>query len=225
MSKDKKIQSLIKKELKSENSKEKYLNILDHRIDDNRKSIGKLFLILLITAIAFPLLTDTKISEISIGPLKIIDSKTALSLIPTIFTFTYYKYLMIWFDLVEQKRTFELLTAELFSLDVKSFLNDRLKPFSITDSIDKHHSQSKLDSIGCITYFFWIPTIFIVILFPFFFEFYLIKKILEVLNPKSILDWLLFITPILIGLFTILMIIQVIRNDLKKNKNNIQQNI
>ncbi|RSK39047.1 hypothetical protein [Mangrovimonas spongiae] len=225
MSKDEKIQSLIKEELKSESSREKYLNILDHRIDDNRKSMGKHFLVLLLTALAFPLLMETKISEISIGPLKIIDSKIALSLIPTVFTFVYYKYLMIWFDLVEQKRTFKLLTAELFGIDVKSFLNDRLKPFSITDSIDKHHSQRKLDSIGCITYFFWIPTGFILILFPFAFEFYLIKKVFEILNPKSIFEWLLFIAPILIGLFTILMLIQVIRNDLKKDKASTQQRV
>lgn len=215
LSKDEKIQSLIQKELNSESLKEKYLNILDQRIDDNRKSIGKYFLVLLLTALAFPLLMETKISEISIGPLKIIDSKIVLSLIPSVFTFVFYKYLMIWFDLVEQKRTYNLLTAELFSIDVKSFLNDRLKPFSITDSISRHHTQIELDSIGCITYLFWIPTAIILILFPFAFEFYLIKKVYEILNPKSILEWLLFITPIIIVLFTLLMFIQVFRNDLK----------
>jgi len=218
LSKDDKIKTLITEELKSENAKEKYLDILDHRIDDNRKSMGRLFLVLLLTTLAFPLLLETKISEISIGPLKIIDSKIGLGIIPTIFTFAYYKYLMIWFDIVEQKRTFKLLTSELFNIDLKSFLNERLKPFSITDSIDKHHSRGKMDSIGCLSLFFWIPTGFVLIFFPFVFEVYLIKKLFEILQPESIFDWLLFITPIMIGIFTLLMLIQVIRNDLKKDK-------
>ncbi|WP_106791672.1 hypothetical protein [Aquimarina sp. Aq78] len=217
MNKEEKIKSLIKEGLKSENSKEKYLNILDHRIEDNRKSMARLFLILLLTGLAFPLLLETKISEISIGPLKIIDSSITLSLVPTIFTFAYYKYLMIWFDLIGQKRIFKLLTAELFNIELKSFLNDKLKPFSITDSIDKHHSQKKIDSIGCISYLFWIPTGLILILLPFVFEIYMIKKVFEILKPESIFDWLLFIAPILISLFTILMLIQVIKKDKKES--------
>ena len=49
MDRDQKVFSFIKEELKSENSKEKYLDILSQRMEDNRKAIGRLFLVLILS--------------------------------------------------------------------------------------------------------------------------------------------------------------------------------
>ncbi|WP_299252039.1 hypothetical protein [uncultured Lacinutrix sp.] len=220
MSKEQRILSYIKEELKSENAKEKFLDILSQRMEDNRKALSRLFLVLLLTAIAFPLIAETKITEISIGPFKIIDSNIALAIIPSIFTYAYYKYLLIWFDFVEQKRTYRFLTLDYFKLKPNSFLNDRLNPFSISDSISRHHTQERFDAIGCLSYLLWIPTAFVLIFLPFGIEFYLIKEMFETIKPVSFIDWVIVLVPILIALFTILSLIQVIKNDLKGGKNN-----
>ena len=209
---------LIQKQLTDQQSKEKYLDILNVRIEDNRKSIGKIFIILILTTLSFPLLIDTKIVEISLGPFKIIDSNIVLSLLPLIFNYSYYKYLMIWYDLAEQKITYKLLTSIVFNIGQKSFLNERLKPFSITDSISKHHNQEKNDKVGYLAALLLIPSGLILILFPFIFEIYLLIKVFEVLRPKYFFEWLIFITSILTVLFTILMLIQVIKNDLNDEK-------
>lgn len=218
MSKDQRILSKIQEGLKSKESKEKYLDILNQRMEDNRKALGRLFIVLILSAIAFPLIADTKIAEISIGPFKIIDSDIALAIIPTIFTYAYYKYLLIWFDFVEQKRTYRLLTTNYFGFEYDSFLNDRLNPFSVVDSISRHHTQEKFDMIGCLSYLLWIPTAFVLIFLPFATEFYLIKRTFEIVLPTSLIDWTVVIIPILIALFTILSLIQVIKNDLKNSK-------
>jgi len=204
LDRDQKVFSFIKEELKSENSKEKYLDILSQRMEDNRKAIGRLFLVLILSAAAFPLIAQTKIAEISIGPFKIIDGDIALAIIPTIFTYTYYKYLLIWFDFVDQKRTFRLVTSAYFGLKSDSFLNERLNPFSVIDSITRHNKQEKMDIIGCLSNLLWIPTAFVLIFLPFGIEYYLIKETYEIINPISFIDWLIVIIPTLIALFTVL---------------------
>ena len=218
MSKDQRIYEYIQQELKTENSKEKFLDILTQRMDDNRKALSRLFFVLILSAVSFPLIAETKISEISIGPLKIIDSNIALAAIPTIFTYSYYKYLLIWFDLVEQKRTYRLLTLDYFNFKPNSFLSDRLNPFSVVDSVSRHHTQKKLDLIGCLSYLIWIPTVFVLGFLPFGVEFYLIKETIKTIVPISFIDWTIIIIPILIALLTILSLIQVFRNDSKKGK-------
>ncbi len=218
LSKDKRISSFIQEELKTESAKEKFLDILIQRLEDNRKALGSVFLVLLFTAIAFPLIAETKISEISIGPFKIIDSDIALVIIPTIFTFAYYKYLLIWFDFVEQKRTYRLLTKDYFKFKSNSYLNDRLNPFSITDSISRHHAQEKFGVFGCLSYLLWIPTALVLVFLPFGVEFYMIKETFEIIQPDTIIKWVIIFIPILITLFTIFSLVQVFRNDSKSDK-------
>lgn len=213
-----KIQSTIDIALNTESSKNKYLDILERRIEDNRKLMGKISLSLLIIGLSFPLILETKISEFSLGPLKIIDTKIIISLTPIVFTFLYFKYLMIWFDLVEQKKLYKILSANIFKIEIKSFLNERLRPFSITDSVEKHHSNQKLDKFGVITYLLWIPTGFFILISPLAYELFLIKKLHETIKPESLIEWTLFISPILITTLTIIMFIQVINNSIKEDE-------
>ena len=213
MDKDEKIGSRIDDSLNSNESKTQFLSILDERISSNRKLMSRLFTMLIITGFAFPLLIEAKISEISFGPLKIIDKQIIIGLIPTIFSFTYYKYISVWLDLVEQKNTFKNLTSKLFNIEIDSFLNQRLKQFSVLDSLMKYHQQDKMDKIGCLSYILWIPAALILIFFPFSFEFYMTKHLYYSLDQKNLIDWSLVILPIALFLFTILTIVQAFRKE------------
>jgi uncharacterized membrane protein YhdT len=61
----------------------------------------------------------------------------------------------------------------------------------------------------------WIPTGLILLLLPFLFEAYLIKKTKEIFGLDNTIEWTIFLLPILIGIFTILHIMQVIKNEAK----------
>lgn len=103
LSKEESIKSILIRDLKNTEHRIKYLEILEKRIDENKKEIGSIFLVLAICGFAFHLLLQRKISEVTIGPFKISDTNIILAIIPTVFTFLYYKYLMIWYDFVEKK--------------------------------------------------------------------------------------------------------------------------
>lgn len=215
MTTDEKSNKLLSDSLKTENSREKFLELLDKRIEENRKSLGGLFVILILCALSFNLLLQTKISEINIGPLKINDNKVIFALIPTIFTFVYYKYIMIWVEISEQKRTYNNLTSIIFEIENNSTLNNVIKPFSITDSIFKHQENEK-GFLGCLTNLFWIPIGLFMMFIPFVYEYYLIDKLVRNLKPTNFFEWFLFICPIIISIYTIITLINVVRNGLKK---------
>lgn len=216
MSQEDFINKLLHENLQTKEKQEKYLEILDKRIEENRKSLGGLFIILIFSILAIHLLLQTKILEINLGPLKITDNKIIFGLIPTIFTLVYYKYLMIWVEISDQKRIYNALTSNYFSLNPKSLLIDKIKPFSIIDSIGRHTKDE--NTLGFLTNLIWIPISMFVLFSAFIYEFYLIYKLFIDLQPKNIFDWFLFICPMIISIYTILMLMNVIKNQFKNDK-------
>jgi|GEM_PF-5607454 len=216
MSQEDFIKKILQENLQTKDQQEKYLEILDRRLDENKKSLSGLFIILIFSVLAIHLLLQTKISEINIGPFKITDSKIIFGLVPTIYTLVYYKYLMIWVEISDQKRIYNLLISKYFSLKDTSLLSDKIKPFSIIDSIGRHQKNGK--TLGCLTNLMWIPIALFVLFCPFLYEYYLIYKLFIDLQPKNIFDWFLFICPILISIYTILMLINVIKNQFNEDK-------
>lgn len=216
MSQEDFINKLLHENLQTKEKQEKYLEILDKRIEENRKSLGGLFIILIFSILAIHLLLQTKISEINIGPLKITDNKIIFGLIPTIFTLVYYKYLMIWVEISDQKRIYNALTSNYFSLNTESILIDKIKPFSIIDSIGRHSKNG--NTLGCATNLIWVLISMFVLFSPFIYEFYLIYKLFIDLQPKNIFDWFLFVCPMIISIYTILMLMNVIKNQFKNNQ-------
>jgi hypothetical protein len=105
MTEEERIKNEIQNSLITSDSQDSYLDILNNRISDNKKTMGKLFLILLIVGFAYPLLLEAKISEFSIGPFKLDDIQIAIGIIPTIFSFIFYKYILTWLNIVEQKKS------------------------------------------------------------------------------------------------------------------------
>lgn len=203
MTKDEEISKIILEKLNTIELKEKYLNLLNLRIDENRKSLNSLLIILILTAFAFPLIVETKISEISIGPFKLNDHLFAISIIPSIFAYSYYKYATLWIELIEQKIIFKNLTSKIFSIKEYSYLNERLKPFSFVDHIIYHNTQVKSKKLGCILGLFLIPTIIGLIFFPFLFEYYTVKTLYLKTGLNEMFDYVFIFTPIIIGVFTL----------------------
>lgn len=208
--------NIIEEKLISVELKEKYLNLLIVRIDENRKLIAKLFTIMLLTVFAFPVIIETKISEILVGPFKLKDNNIAISIIPSIFAYCYYKYISVWIDLVEQKNVFKELTAIIFNVESKSFLNERIRPYSFIDSIINYHLEDNSKKVGCINSLLWLPIMILFLIFPFLFEYYAVKILYLKYGLDTILEWFFFIIPILSGLFTIIMLFQVGKKDIKR---------
>lgn len=123
---------------------------------------------------------------------------------------------MIWVEIADQKRIYNVLTSNYFLLENNSLLIDKIKPFSLIDSIDRHQKNGNI--LGCLTNLMWLPIALFVLLSPFLYEYYLIYNLFIDLQPKNIFDWFLFICPILISVYTLLMLINVIRNQLNNDK-------
>ena len=219
MTKEERVSLLIEKELEA-NSYKDYFEILNNRIEENRKLIKNLFFILVIIVLAFPLIIQSKIDDISIGPFNLNDSKVAIGLLPSLFAYTHYKYLSVWFDLVNQKFTYKVLTSKFFSIKVDSTLNKTLIHYSFLDSISANHNTENIgrNFLGCFNFLFWLPVGLAVIFFPFVFECYTIKILYNELGFNTFFNSLLIITPGLIGLFTVQMFIQVYIRETKKEK-------
>jgi ABC-type sulfate transport system permease subunit len=79
----------------------------------------------------------------------------------------------------------------------------RVKPFSFGDSILFNHLfQAK--KLGCVMGLLWLPILMTLGLFPFVFEYYTVKTLYAKFGLNKLIDWLFFLTPIITGVFTIL---------------------
>jgi hypothetical protein len=217
LTKEQKIRKILDEKLTIENQ-ERYFDLLNTRIEENRKSMSRLFITLLLCYFAFPLIIESKISEISFGPFKLSDNIIALGIIPSVFALVYYKYLTVWIDLAEQKMTYKILASKIFFVEQKSFLNQRILPYSFLDSILLYHLEEKSKSLGCLIAFFWIPIGLSIIVLPFVFEYYMISSLLQKFGFDTFLKKIIIIIPILISLFTILIFIQFGKKDMDEKK-------
>ena len=222
LTKEEKIRKILDEQLNKENQ-ELYADLLNNRIEENRKTMTRLSATLILCCFTFPLITESKIAEISFGAFKLTDNIIAMGIIPSIFAFIFYKYITVWIDLVEQKMTYNTLTSKIFSIDQKYFLNQRLRPYSFLDSIMLYHLDEKSKTLGCIISLFWVPIGLTLIIFPFVFEYYMITTLYDNFGFDSLLKKIIIITPILIGIFTILIIIQAGKRDFDEKKYSSQQ--
>ncbi|PZX92163.1 hypothetical protein DOS84_16600 [Flavobacterium aquariorum] len=215
MRKEEKIYKILESKLSTLEMQEKYLNLLNFKIEENRKSMGGLAIIMILLFLAFPLLIQTKISEISVGPFKLLDNTFAISIIPSVFAFCYYKYIMIWVDLSEQKNIYKCLTSKIFDIEYKSYLNIRLRSFSLIDSIENYNNNNqKTTPFGCLVDLIYLPVIIAIILMPYFFEYYCANFLFHKYGINSILNFIFFFSPIVLGLCTISIFFQVGKKDI-----------
>lgn len=209
------INNEIIKHLKSDDSRKHYLEIISKRIEENRTKIGKIFTILILVGVSFPLLVEAKILEFSLGPFKITEVKIGLALIPSIFAYLYYKYILLWLEINEQKKIYSRLTSIIFKVNNSSYLNKNIRSFSLIDSLD-NFIEIKKSRLGCLALLLWIPVGLIVFLTPFIYEIYMIKSLLDNFKLNSFINWVVFLIPLILTIFTILYLIRRIVNHKKQ---------
>lgn len=195
---------------------EKYIELLNVRIEENRKIENRMLLVMIFSIIAFPLLREAKITEISLGPFKINDLQIIWASVPTVYSYCHYKYVVVYGELSSQITIYNNLTQKIFKFDkLENYYNSLLLPFSFMDRISKNHSKykSKLEAIifGVLIH---LPSLLVLLFIQFFFVFYSVFILIKKLNFISIIDYVFIVSPIILF---ISMIMYIIKN-LKKNK-------
>ncbi|WP_396596909.1 hypothetical protein [Dokdonia sp. R86516] len=216
--KDNIITTLIENELKSNELKEKYLSLLISRIEENRKTMRRYSSLLILIMFSYYLIFSTTISEISIGPLKFKDNSIVILLLPSMFSFIYYRYIAVWIELADQKHVYSNTTSKLFNLDFNSLLNDRLRFNSLIETFIIQHLNEKSGFLSFIVNLLWVPIAYGLIISPFIFNIYSTVNIYRKFEMTTFFEWLLFLTPIVIGFFTLLVLIKTNRMDINRKK-------
>lgn len=199
--------------LKSNELKNKYLDLLNQRIEENKKSLNKLVMIMFFLFIAFPLISETKISEISVGPFKLKENSFALYIIPSIFAFCHYKMIQIYFLLIQQIKYYKGLVSVIFHHRNHSTVNNMLKPYFFLDSTRYYHLTEDSKVLINFIKIFWAPIHIGITLLPYWFVYYTAKTIYYKFGLDNIQKIIFFLVPILISFFSIILIIQVFKRE------------
>lgn len=194
--------------LKTDELKNKYLDLLNQRIDENKKSLNKLLMIMLFLFLAFPLISETKISEISVGPFKLKENSFALYIIPVVFAFCHYKMIQIQLILDRQIKYYRGLVSVIFHHRDYSIVSNLLKPYSFLDSTRYYHLTESSKPLINFIKIFWAPIHIGIILSPYWFIYYTVKTIYYKFGLDNIQVIIFFLAPILISFFTIILLIQ-----------------
>ncbi|GGG25109.1 hypothetical protein GCM10011344_27220 [Dokdonia pacifica] len=217
-----KIGSLIEAELPIKD-REKYLDILTNRIEGNIKLNSKFINIMLLCILAFPLLVSSKISEISLGPFKLVEDSIIVLLIPTVFTFIHYRYMSVWANITQQKEIYKYLTSNIFSINTNSLLNYNISLQSFTESAILNHIRGGSRFLIKTMAFIWLLMLFIVFVIPYAFGIYGVCILYTKLEFNSVINWLSFVIPIFLMLGTLIATVQCLLEDVGiLNKNLIE---
>ncbi|MGN7812486.1 hypothetical protein [Flavobacterium sp. 22076] len=198
----------FKKILKSKEKRNKYLDLLNQRIDENKKSLNRLLLIVLFLIIAFPLILQTKIDEISVGPFKLQENTIALYIIPSVFAFCHYKIIQVYLVISSQSKYYMGLTSVIFKHRQFSVANNIIKPYLFLESTAYYHLTEESKSLKKILNFFWYSMLLGIILFPYWFIYYTLKSLFIKYGLNSIQDLMFFLSPIFISCFTFVLTVQ-----------------
>lgn len=212
----------FKKILKTEEQRNKYLDLLNQRIDENKKSLNNLLMIMVFLVIAFPLILETKISEISVGPFKLQENSIALYIIPSIFAFCHYKIIQVNFNLNQQSKYYKGLTSVIFNHTQFSTANYIIIPYSFLESTEYYHFRENSKSLKKILNFFWIPLRFGIFLFPYWFIYYTSKTLFNKYGLNNIQETIFFSSSILISVFAFILTIQYFKREGEPEEKNIQ---
>ncbi len=203
----------FKEKLESNELKNKYLDLLNQRIEENRKSLNRLVMIMFFLVIAFPLILETKISEISVGPFKLKENSFALFIIPSIFAFCHYIAVQVVILLNKQIKYYKGIVSVIFKHRDYSVVNNLLKPYIFLDSTRYFHLTEKSKALSIIIKIFWAPIHIGITLLPYWFIYYTSKIIYYKFGLDNIQEILFFLAPIIISFFSIILVIQVFKRE------------
>lgn len=202
------------------NSKEdanRYLDLLIIRIDENRKLMNKLILFMVFSSVAFFLLKESKLIIEAIGPFKIKDNPVALSVLSLVFSYSHYRHLFIWYDLIIQKNISKNITAKIFGIKEKSVLNESISHFWFSDKLNKKQFVFKNKFLGFIEAIIYLPLLLFLAAYPFLFEWYSLYILIKYLLFDNFYEFLICLSLLIVNFSIIILIYKTFR-DRKKRK-------
>lgn len=203
--------AIIEHDLTTDFAKEKYLELIISRMDESKRILNKTLFWLFLLAIAFFLISNSKIDGLSFPPFDKIDGRTILIFIPSIFSICYYYYCATWMNYIQQRQIYNHLTSLIFNIEVDSHLNDHIQPFNFLNILVKHNESENKNFLGYFTSWVMIPIAFLMLLSPFVFVIYSLYVNNNNLKLESWQVTLNFFVPILMLILLILMFIKSFR--------------
>lgn len=208
-----------------ENNQPDRLNLFLSRILDKSKnldrqlnltSIGMLVLILI-----YYLGKLNVGSEIQLGPLKINDSTTLLYILPLIFSFLIFRFVVLSSHKAEMKKLIKVFTKDYFAFDNSKvdilFTDDFTRlilPVSIYDEIGKFNLKTKT---GCLSVLLTLPMILLSVA-PYFFVVIWTYPQLIKFSTLSLYDKTLIVITIWVLLLSVFYFIKTMIVGVKENK-------
>ncbi|KQB41158.1 hypothetical protein [Flavobacterium aquidurense] len=203
----------FKEILKSDEQRNKYLDLLNQRIDENKKSLNSLLMIMIFLVIAFPLILDTKISEISVGPFKLQENSIALYIIPSIFAFCHYKVIQVNLNLNMQSKYYKGLTSVIFNHSQYSTANIIITPYLFLESTQYYHFTEKSRVLKLLLTISWFLLRFGIFIFPYWFTYFTTKILFNKYGLNNTQEIMFFSSPIIITVFAIILHIQYFKRE------------
>jgi len=207
----------------TENLKE-FFNGLIEKLNTTNKRNDKLSLLMGILIIVYFIIDKNIVSSINLGPISINDISLTKLFIPLIFAFVLLVYATLNAHRAMLLQNIKSIGTTLYKLQESpledpyypnSFLR-LIMPFSLWEELSSKYIGN--GKFGCLTLFMILP-IFPLILFPFIFEFYAIKALLQNNWENGIIEKTIIILTIWIILTSIIYYIKLLSSSIKENKN------
>jgi len=202
---------ILKRHLKTKEEKEEYLPLIISRMDESKRIMNKTLIILGTLGVTFMLLSFTNLKNIDLFSFEKIDKQTVFYCLPTFFSVIYYYYVLTWMHYIQQRKIYRHLTSQIFNLEVESYLNDHIQPYSFLQILDKHHDTENKHTWGCLTNIILLPILIIVLCSPVIFVCLVLKSNENDLNLHGWQGFACYILPIIIAVLLLLMVVKSFR--------------
>ena len=193
--------------------------ILRENLIRNINSINKLTFLLIILAVVFHLLVDSKIKDLSFLGIKITEYHLVVKVTPLLFAFVYYKIIAIWINKSLITKRYNSLVSELFNHKEDTIDHSVLLPFEFLNLVMEHqlaHEKEKKISLGCLSLPILIPILFGVILAPFAFIYYALDAIIRHYTFDNLVVIIIVSCSSALMILTLLLILQVAVREIRK---------
>ena len=197
--------------LKTIEEKEKYLPLIISRMDESKRLLNKTLLVLGTLVVTFLLLAFSNLKNVDLFSFEKIDKQTIFYCLPSIFSVIYYYYILTWMHYIQQRKIYRHLTSQIFNLEVESYLNDHIQPFSFIEVLDKHHDTENKHAWGCLTTLILLPIYVVVFFSPVIFISLVFWSNEAELKLNGYQQMACYILPGVVGLLLILMFIKSFR--------------
>lgn len=201
-----------------------FFNVLIEKLNTTNKRNDKLSLLMGVLVTLYFIIDKNIVSSIDFGPISINDISLTKLFIPLIFAFVLLVYATLNAHRAMLLQNIKRIGSTLYKLQESpledpyypnSFLR-LIMPFSIWEELsNKYVGNGKF---GCLALFMILP-LFPLILFPFVFEFYAIKTMLQNNWGNGILEKTIIVLTIWIILTSIIYYIKLLSSSIKENRN------